>query len=165
MGVVLAVVAAVVVLAMVGTFVVVRRRGRTVRGPAAREAEVTRPAPRAPELTAPPAVPPELRVPVREGLGARIRGLFAGKAPTEEEWRRLEEVLVRADVGPHAAKTIVGRVRDRYRGGDDPAQLLAEEIADVLAGDPALNVEPGRLSVVMVVGVNGSGKTTSIGKL
>jgi fused signal recognition particle receptor len=77
----------------------------------------------------------------------------------------LEEVLVRADVGPHAAKTIVDRVRDRYRGEADPAQLLAEEIAEVLAGDPALNVEPGRLSVVMVVGVNGSGKTTSIGKL
>jgi fused signal recognition particle receptor len=150
---------------LAATIAVVRRRGRTTRGPAVREAEVARPAPREPELTAPAAVPPSLRVPVREGLGARIRGLFTGTRPTEEEWRRLEEVLVRADVGPHAARAIVERVKERYRGDADPAQLLADEIADVLAGDPALNVEPGRLSVVMVVGVNGSGKTTSIGKL
>src|SRR2546421_11301965 len=111
MGVVLAVVAAVVVLAMVGTFVVVRRLGRTVRGPAAREAEVARPAPRAPELTAPPAVPPELRVPVREGLGARIRGLLAGKAPTEDQGRRLGEGLGPAGGGPHGAKTVVRGAR------------------------------------------------------
>ena len=36
--------------------------------------------PREPELTAPPAIPPAVRVPVREGLGSRIRGLFAGRA-------------------------------------------------------------------------------------
>ena len=165
MGVALAALGVVVVLVLVGTFLVVRRRGRASSGPAVRVAESARPAPREPELTAPPAIPPAVRVPVREGLGGRIRGLFAGKAPTEDEWRRLEEVLVRADVGPHAARTIVDRVKERYRDEEDPAGLLADEIAAVLAGDPALNVAPGRLSVVMVVGVNGSGKTTSIGKL
>ncbi|MFN2544295.1 MAG: signal recognition particle-docking protein FtsY [Actinomycetota bacterium] len=165
MGLVIAIVVVLLVLVGVGTFVVVRRRGRTVEGPAVREAEMARPAPREPELTAPAAVPPALRVPVREGLGARIRGLFSGGTPTEEEWRRLEEVLVRADVGPHAAKAIVERVKERYGASDDPAQLLAEEIAEALAGEHDLDVATGRLSVVMVVGVNGSGKTTSIGKL
>jgi len=165
MGLVVAIVAVLLVLVAFAMVIVVRRRGRTVRGPAVREAEAARPAPREPELTAPAAVPPALLVPVREGLGARIRGLFAGKAPTEDEWRRLEEVLIRADVGPNAARTIVERVRERYGDDEDPAQLLADEIAEVLTGDHDLDVQPGRLSVVMVVGVNGSGKTTSIGKL
>jgi len=162
---VVVILAVAVALVIIGTLVVVRRRGRSVSGPSVDEARTARPAPRVPEPTAPAAVPPAIRVPIREGLGARIRGLFGGKAPTDEEWRRLEEVLVRADVGPHAARTIVDRVKERYRDDDDPAQLLADEIAEVLAGDPALSVEPGRLSIVMVVGVNGSGKTTSIGKL
>ena len=165
MGIVIAVVAVLVLLVIVGTVVVVRRRGRTLEGPAVQEAKTARPAPREAELTAPAAVPPSVKAPVREGLGARIRSLFAGKAPTEEEWRRLEEVLVRADVGPHASKAIVDRVKERYSDGSDPAQLLAEEIAEVLKGDHDLNIKPGRLSVLMVVGVNGSGKTTSIGKL
>src|SRR5438128_8551822 len=128
MGLVIAVVVVLVLLVLAGTAVVVRRRRRTVEGPAVREAEVARPAPREPELTAPAAVPPALRVPVREGLGARIRGLFAGKTPTEDEWRRLEEVLIRADVGPHAASIIVQRVRERFGADEDPAQLLADEI-------------------------------------
>src|SRR6266550_4473430 len=119
MGLVIAIIAVLVVLVALGTVVVVRRRGRTVLGPAVKEADVARPAPREPELTAPAAVTPALRVPVREGLGARIRGLFAGKAPTEDEWRRLEEVLLRADVGPHAARAIVDRVKERYRDEAD----------------------------------------------
>jgi fused signal recognition particle receptor len=165
MAVVIAIVVVLLVLVVVASVVVVRRRGRAVRGPAVREAETARPAPREPELTAPAAVPPSIRIPVREGLGARIRGLFSGGAPTEEEWRRLEEVLIRADVGPHAASTIVQRVKERFGADDDPAQLLADEIAEVLAGDHDLEIRPGRLNVIMVVGVNGSGKTTSIGKL
>src|SRR6266480_5039370 len=161
MAVVIPIVVVLLLVVIAGTVAVVRRRGRTVEGPAVREAEVARPAPREPELTAPAAVPPSRRVAVREGLGARIRSLFTGAAPTEEAWRRLEDVLVRADVGPETAKTIVERVKERYRDDDDPAQLIADEIAEVLTGHHDLDIHPGRLSVVMVVGVNGSGKTTS----
>ena len=165
MAVVIPVVVVLVLLALAGSVLVVRRRGGTARGPAIREAETARPAPREPELKARSVPPPSLRVPVREGLGARIRGLFTGAEPTDEEWRRLEEVLVRADVGPRAASTIVQRVRDRYRSDDDPAQVLADEIAEALEGEHDLNLSPGGLSVVMVVGVNGAGKSTTIGKL
>src|SRR5438093_10399440 len=114
MAVVIPIVVALVLLVAVGAAVVVRRRGRTVRGPAVREPEVARPAQRGPELTSPAVSPPAPRVPVREGLGARIRGLFTGSEPTEDEWRRLEDVLVRADLGPRAASTIVQRVKERY---------------------------------------------------
>src|SRR5947208_14686053 len=99
MAVVIPILVLLLALAAIGAISVVRRRGRTLRGPAVREAETARPAPREPELKAPGVPPPALRVPVREGLGSRIRGLFAGHAPTDEEWRRLEDVLVRADLG------------------------------------------------------------------
>src|SRR5438093_10406507 len=61
----------------------------------------------------PPQVPAEAAGRVRvEGLGNRIRALFARGAPTTDTWQGLEEVLVRADVGPKAAERIVRRVQE-----------------------------------------------------
>lgn len=100
-----------------------------------------------------------------EGLGARIRALAGGGLGTEEEWRALEEALVRADTGREAASEIVTRVRERYEAGTDPSALLVEEIIGMFDGDARWALPPDRLAVLMVVGVNGTGKTTSIGKL
>ena len=83
----------------------------------------------------------------------------------------LEEVLIEADLGPAVAAKLVERVRARKLPSDTPAlevrRLLAAEIATILAPvartwspDPAR-----RPHVVLVVGVNGSGKTTTIGKI
>jgi fused signal recognition particle receptor len=116
---------------------------------------------------APVSAPEQARVvsPVRaDGLGARIRSLFIGRAG-DDAWARLEDLLVRADVGPRSAERIVQRVRERYGDGDDAPTLVAEEIASALGGDAELNLASGELSVFMVVGVNGTGKTTTIGKL
>lgn len=104
-------------------------------------------------------------VPAREGLGRRIRASL-GAAPDEEAWRSLADLLIRADVGPGTAARIVAGLRERYRPGEDPAELLAAEIRSLLAGeDTALRLPEDRLAIVLVVGVNGSGKTTTIGKL
>src|SRR5688572_9756436 len=65
----------------------------------------------------------------REGLGARIRALVSKDRVTDEDWRALEEALVRADAGRSAASEIVTRVRERYEEGADPTALLVEEIA------------------------------------
>jgi fused signal recognition particle receptor len=100
----------------------------------------------------------------REGLGARVRALVTTERPTEEDWRWLEEGLIRADAGPSASREIVARVRGRWEPGRDPAETLREEIAAMFSGDPGLNTPDG-LAVIMVVGVNGTGKTTTIGKL
>ncbi|HKN38439.1 MAG TPA: signal recognition particle-docking protein FtsY [Acidimicrobiia bacterium] len=113
-------------------------------------------------VAAPPEAPP-LKVP-GDGLGGRIRSLFRGQT-TEETWRRLEETLVRADVGPGAAAEIVARVRRTYRPQMDPAEVGADEVARAFDGDRPWQVPEGSPAVVMVVGVNGSGKTTTIGKL
>ncbi len=137
-----------VALVLVGVLVLVLAR----RGRVARPGE-------APERRAAP-------VPARaEGLAGRIRALLAG-APGEDAWRGLEELLIRADVGPRTAARIVADLRERHRPGEDPAALLVEEVAALLAGeDVELHLPEGRLGIVLVVGVNGSGKTTTIGKL
>jgi fused signal recognition particle receptor len=108
---------------------------------------------------APPA--PPVRA---EGLGPRVRALF-GRGVSPETWRELEDVLLKADVGPRAAADLVTRIRADYAEGADPAALLRDEIVAVLGEDGDLHLPAGRLGVVMVVGVNGSGKTTTIGKL
>jgi fused signal recognition particle receptor len=100
-----------------------------------------------------------------EGLGARIRALAGAGLGTDEEWRALEDALIRADAGREAASEIVTRVRERYESGTDPSALLVEEITGMFEEDRALSFPSGRLAVLMVVGVNGTGKTTSIGKL
>ncbi|MGH2682593.1 MAG: signal recognition particle-docking protein FtsY [Actinomycetota bacterium] len=110
-----------------------------------------------PEVSvAEPAVP--------TGLAARMRDLFKGDRVTDADWERLERALVQADAGTKAARDIVRRVRDRYEPGSDPQDLLVAELAAKFEGDPGLSL-PGPLAIVMVVGVNGTGKTTTIGKL
>ena len=70
-----------------------------------------------------------------------------------------------ADVGPVTSARIVGDVRERFGGGDDPSALVAQETRTILGEPASIRLPQGRLGVVLVVGVNGSGKTTTIGKL
>ncbi|HEX2425287.1 MAG TPA: signal recognition particle-docking protein FtsY [Actinomycetota bacterium] len=143
-------IAIVVVLVLVGVvaFVVVSRRG----GTAGRGVPM-------PESIAPPA-------PGRaDGLGARVRSIFRGATAQDEDWRRLEELLLRADVGPETARRIVDDVRARYEADGDAVALIRDELVSLLEGDASLHLGDGELTVFMVVGVNGSGKTTTIGKL
>jgi fused signal recognition particle receptor len=119
-----------------------------------------------PPAVRPPAAPGEVAPAGRGGgLGARVRALFGEGEATEEAWSRLEELLVKADVGPGTAARIVSDLEERLTPGTDPEQLLVDEIAAILGRNGALHLPSDRLAVVMVVGVNGSGKTTTIGKL
>jgi len=106
---------------------------------------------------------------VRESLAKSRRALAAELAsaafdPADDEaWERLEEALIRSDVGVPATAELVRRLEARA----DAARLedaLAEEVEAVFGGPPMLALT-GRPSVVLVVGVNGTGKTTTIGKL
>jgi fused signal recognition particle receptor len=78
-------------------------------------------------------------------------------------WERLEEALIAADVGVRATAELVQRLEVRPDLGD-LNEALADEIAALMGEPPVLNVQE-RPSVVLVVGVNGTGKTTTIGKL
>jgi len=79
----------------------------------------------------------------------------------------LEEVLLMADVGVAASRQIVDAVAGRQRRGESLRQLVGEEIIRVLhsADRTPGNAPPGTPRVVLIVGVNGTGKTTTIGKL
>ena len=81
----------------------------------------------------------------------------------ELAWERLEEALIRADVGVRATAELVRRLEARTELGDLNA-ALADEIAALL-GDPGTLAVRAQPSVLLVVGVNGTGKTTTIGKL
>ena len=107
---------------------------------------------------------------LRDSLGRSRRALteqigVATFDPADEaSWERLEEALIAADVGVPATAELVQRVEARGDAGANLGEALAEEAAKMLG-------EPGRLevnerpSVILVVGVNGTGKTTTIGKL
>ena len=142
------------VLCVVAGFVVIRRRRAFVRSD-----EFADLADESVSEAAAPAV--DL---VGGGLGGRVRSLF-GNGVSDVTWRELEELLIRADVGPRGSADLVQRVRDGFEPGTDPAGVLRHEVIEVLGSDEALHLAPDRLAVILVVGVNGSGKTTTIGKL
>jgi len=96
------------------------------------------------------------------GLGARVRAAF-GTEEDGDRWAALEDVLLRADVGPRATADLLERLR--ARGGGDPVDLLRDEIIAVLGPERPVDLDAPGLDVILVVGVNGSGKTTTIGKL
>ena len=106
---------------------------------------------------------------LRESLSKSRRALSQELAsaafdPGDElAWERLEEALIRADVGVRATAELVRRLETR---GDltDLGAALADEIAALL-GDPGTLAVRADPSVLLVVGVNGTGKTTTIGKL
>jgi fused signal recognition particle receptor len=84
---------------------------------------------------------------------------------SEATWAELEDLLIKADLGPTAAADLVARVRKDFKAGQDPVQLLREDVVAVLGEDPPLRLTGAGLTVMLVVGVNGAGKTTTIGKL
>jgi fused signal recognition particle receptor len=81
----------------------------------------------------------------------------------EEAWERLEEALIQADVGVRATAELVRRLEARPDLGD-LGEALAEEIG-ALMGEPPTLALGAKPTVILVVGVNGTGKTTTIGKL
>ncbi|MHB8169993.1 MAG: signal recognition particle-docking protein FtsY [Thermincolia bacterium] len=107
----------------------------------------------------------------RQNFVEKIENLVTGRQKIDEElYEELEEILIQADVGVNTSMELVEAVRKkvRERKVEDPAELkdiLKEEISAILdEGKSPLNLNEG-LTVIVVVGVNGVGKTTTIGKL
>ena len=113
----------------------------------------------------------------RRGFAARLRESLSRsrRALTEQlavtafdpddsaSWERLEEALLGADVGVKATAELVRRLEASQVSGD-LAGPLSEEIASLFGPPPTLSLD-SRPSVILVVGVNGTGKTTTTGKL
>jgi fused signal recognition particle receptor len=101
----------------------------------------------------------------RTGFAARLRGVLGGG---ETDWDEVEEILIAGDVGAALAMDLVERARRRRDLA--PGDAVRAELAALLAVRDAAHWEPvpaveGGPAIVLVVGVNGTGKTTTIGKL
>ncbi|MCA9995190.1 MAG: signal recognition particle receptor subunit alpha, partial [Anaerolineales bacterium] len=102
----------------------------------------------------------------RQSVFGQIAGVLGMGDITEETWEDLETLLVQADVGVSTTLDVVEKLRQRvdneglYRA-DQLFKALKQELRALLFDPPPLSMEDKRaLTVVMVVGVNGSGKTT-----
>jgi fused signal recognition particle receptor len=106
----------------------------------------------------------------RQGFFGRVGTLFQANEVTDETWDELEELLIQADLGINTAMGLVERLRNRVsrehlKRVEDVKAALKDELVLLLDHTPFTNIsEPRMLTVVLIVGVNGSGKTTSIAK-
>ncbi|MEI7744700.1 MAG: signal recognition particle-docking protein FtsY [Chloroflexota bacterium] len=102
----------------------------------------------------------------RTGFGARLRSAFGGG--NTADWEEIEEILITGDVGASLSIALVERARKRR--DMTPEEAVRTELAGLLTARDADSWEPvpaveGAPAIVLVVGVNGTGKTTTIGKL
>ncbi|MEX0993473.1 MAG: signal recognition particle-docking protein FtsY [Solirubrobacterales bacterium] len=105
----------------------------------------------------------------REALGGELRATFTGPLD-DETWERLEEALIFADVGAQTTAKVVEQLERETQegsigGGEDLVRRLRELLVELATrGDDRIDVSHSP-SVILVVGVNGTGKTTTIGKV
>ncbi|MDE6287577.1 MAG: signal recognition particle-docking protein FtsY [Muribaculaceae bacterium] len=115
----------------------------------------------------------------KEGVFGRLKRAFIGRRSIDEDFLdELEEIFISSDMGVETSLRIIDRIkerasRDKYMGMDELNDMLVEEITSMLAENDNGTSSTGEFTlpdgpkpyVIMVVGVNGVGKTTTIGKL
>jgi fused signal recognition particle receptor len=107
----------------------------------------------------------------RDNVFGQIVTVLGGGEIDDETWEDVEALLIQADMGVPTTLELVENMRNRvdreglYRT-DQLVKALKQELRAMLSDPPPMNIDdPRQLTIVMVVGVNGSGKTTTIGKL
>lgn len=103
----------------------------------------------------------------RRGFVTRLRGVLGGSDLSDDEWEEVEETLIAADVGAERAFRVVVEAR-RHANRLGPEKAVRAELRALLAERPSAPWQPtaaARPAIILVVGVNGTGKTTTIAKL
>jgi fused signal recognition particle receptor len=169
-----------VLIAIVLVFVLWARSRKRLPEEEARPQEVAPGKEKGPALAPPPAkkaAPPRDQALVaglqktRGGFIARIAGLLSRKQIDAQLLEQLEEALLTADIGMKTAQHLFARVRDTLPRGElgDPEavfRVIKEESLKLLQVDaPPLDFSAHKPFVILIIGVNGVGKTTTIGKL
>ncbi len=100
------------------------------------------------------------------GIGSRLRTIFSRRTIDEETFEEIEDLLVEADIGAAAAMETVDALRSArgIKDKDELIALLKERLKEYLI-EGELPLEAGKVNVILVLGVNGVGKTTTIAKL
>ncbi len=107
----------------------------------------------------------------RQSVFGQIVNVFGGGEITEETWEDVEALLLQADMGVPTTLELVGKMKERVRRdglyrADQLTLAMKQELRAMLTNPPVFEIEqPRQITVAIIVGVNGSGKTTSIGKL
>ncbi len=106
----------------------------------------------------------------RQSFFGRISQMLGNTEIDDDAWEDMETLLIQADVGFDTTTSVIDALQDRVRGeGITRTSQLQSALKETLSGllefPPALNISGRELSIILVVGVNGSGKTTSIAKL
>jgi fused signal recognition particle receptor len=106
----------------------------------------------------------------RQSFFGRIAQVLGNSEIDDDTWDDIEAILIQSDMGVETTLKVLDELKARVRRegitrADQLQKALRETLASLLKTPPALNISGRPLSVILVVGVNGSGKTTSIAKL
>lgn len=107
----------------------------------------------------------------RQSFFGRISQMLTGSAEIDDDtWDDIEALLIQADMGVDTTRAVLEDLQNRVRKqgirrAEDVQPLLKQSLRALLKDPPVLNISGRPLSIMLIVGVNGSGKTTSIGKL
>ncbi|MEW6419113.1 MAG: signal recognition particle-docking protein FtsY [Nitrospirota bacterium] len=106
----------------------------------------------------------------RKSLIEKVETIFTGRKIDEETMEELEETLILSDVGTKASSEIMTAIREKVKKGeakdvDSVKDLLKKEMIGILGDSQPIEVQGNKPFVILAVGVNGTGKTTTIGKL
>ena len=106
----------------------------------------------------------------RQSFFGRISQMLGNTEIDDDTWDDMETLLIQADVGFNTTVKVIDELQDRVRAdgltkSEQLQSALKESLSDLLEFPPAMNISGRELSIILVVGVNGSGKTTSIAKL
>ncbi|HDP77721.1 MAG TPA: signal recognition particle-docking protein FtsY [Mesotoga infera] len=99
----------------------------------------------------------------REGFFRRVKKLLSLETLDEDSIEEIEELLILSDMGSETVEEVIEALRERTEKGREPVEVLKEVLIEIL--DIPFEVPQAKPYVVSVVGVNGTGKTTTIGKL
>lgn len=172
------IIGAVVVVAGVAIAAVRGRRGASKPAPPVDSAPpvATSPAASTPTRADAPEAPgsrlARLRARLGGGLGASLLAIFSRESLSQDDWDELEETLLLADVGAQATDDILQGLRERLKADAeaDPRDILRAVLIETIdpSLDRSLQLAPagsGEHEAMVVVGVNGVGKTTTVGKI
>lgn len=106
----------------------------------------------------------------RQSFFGRIGQLLSGGGIDDDTWDDIEALLLQADLGVTTTQSVMKDLQDRARRenvkrADQLKGVLKVVLRDTLKTPPTMNISGRPLSIILIVGVNGSGKTTTIGKL